>query len=233
MRKALLNFCLLSIFLLPTVLYSQLPKLVVLSVTRTPGDTIFYNGPGVVLEYAAVFSNNGQGVLDGPVRMMVEYPLGTQEEERGLTSVVNFENGMMDTIRWTDTVNTLNGARYKGGDNILVIWPKSDQNAVAPDTFYHPVHIVDLTTDVQDKVELQARVELFPNPVRSALNFRFMKDKHKLEYVRIVDIQGKAMYFSDQSVEKLSMDAYRPGLYFVEIKYKDGLRGTYKVLVTD
>jgi hypothetical protein len=227
-RKSLLLF-----FLAFTgcLLYAQ-PKLAIQSVWTLPADTVDWNGNQYYLEYRAIVTNVGNNVLNGPVRLLCRYNGDTVDWKKADFVVSTFEVGDTQMVAYTDTIDVINGARYKGGDNIIVIWPAADNiNVQTPDSDSVDIFIKNLVPNAaSDPVELKRRVQLYPNPVGQSLHLDYREAVHKLEYVRVVNLTGQVLKRKEEAVSSLDFSDLPAGLYMVELRYRDGVWGTFRVL---
>jgi hypothetical protein len=230
MRKAFLFFCLLVAG--PMMLSAQ-ARLGIDSVYNDyPSDTMDYNlGNGdTVIEWTVRVINNGNASYNGTVSVRCYYNNDSMVWEKDEFIGNNFEVGQTQWVSWKDTVQS-GDARYKGGNNILVIWPHSDSpNVQAPDSTNGGIYIDNLVS-VRDPQVFFARVKVGPNPVSSTLYLQYLKDQHKLEHVRLYNSSGQIMRSYHKAVSRIEFNDLPVGLYFLDIQYKDGVGGSYKLLV--
>lgn len=228
MRKALLIFCLLAFA--AQFLHAQ-ARLSVDTVYSTPEDTLYYNnGQNPYIDYTVTIINNGNDAYNGSISLRAYHngDSGTTEEKDQWV-VNNFEVGQTQTVSYRDTV-TNSDARYGGGNNIIVIWPHSDSPGVqAPDSSSDDIYI-DGLVNVVKREEFIQRVKLWPNPVKDFFNIRYPKDAHKLEYVRIINQLGQVVRQYDKPVTTVPTSKLAKGLFFVEIRYRDGVQGNYRLI---
>jgi hypothetical protein len=123
-------------------------------------------------------------------------------------------NGFVDSIQIT---YVFSAADLDGGDNIVVVWPVSQQGMVNPDSLLF--HIVLKPSGTGDLEHLQA-IHLYPNP---SSDFLFLKYTHpeKVEQVRVFDMVGKEIFTFNEAVSRFSVEMLCSGVYFVEVKNKD------------
>lgn len=221
------------LFLLPMVLGPVLslaqPKLSIISAESNPPDTVEWPTTNVIT-YTVVVQNIGNNQLTGPCSIKFKYNTDIAEHSKHTWSATNFEVGEEDTLIFNDTIDSLSGNRYKGGGNIIIIWPHSDNpNTQAPDTTSHDIFIVDISNGIVDPGLLSQRVEVFPNPVRDELSIRYLQLQHKIECVRIMGLDGKLLWESRAAVEEVDMRALPSGMYMVVFQFKDGMRGAVRI----
>lgn len=226
-RRLFHSLCLLLFVLGPVIALSQ-PKLHINSVVSNPVDTVYWNNNSPIIAYTVVVENIGNNQLTGNCIIKFRYNQWTADIDKKSWQANNFEVGQTTIVTFQDTVFDLSSQRYKGGDNIIVIWPHSDNPAQAPDTTSHDIYITDMT-GVLDPAQVAARVDVYPNPVADQLNIRYLDGKHRIECVRILGLDGKVYFASEQSVSAIDMGHLSSGLYFVEFKFKDGIYGALRV----
>ena len=228
MRKALLIICLLAA---ATQLIMAQARLAVDTVYSLPEDTLFYNsGTSDIIIYTVRIVNNGNDAYNGSISLRAYHNGDTSTtEEKDQWVVSNFEVGQVQTVTYQDSIVS-NDARYKGGNNIIVIWPHSDSPGIqAPDSSSDSIYIDGLTA-IDDPLEFSLRVDVWPNPVRGKLNLHFFKDVHKLEHVRIVNHVGQVIQEYKKPREEVFFDDLSPGMYFINIRYKDGVEGSFRII---
>ena len=217
--------------------YAQ-PRLEIDSVSTLPTDTVEYNGNAYIVQYITFIENIGNAKLDGPVTIQMRFNGDSTIYDMAEVTVSNFEVGMRQQIDFTDTIYTITGAqaRYKGGDNILVIWPHADNpNMQIPDTADHDLYVKDLTPNATDEhtALLDRRIDIYPNPAHHTLHFRYHEDRHKLEYVRISTLEGKPLRFTQSAVADMDISTLPAGVYMVDVRYRDGVQGTFRLIHLD
>lgn len=204
------------------------PKLTINSATSFPPDTVYYPNT-VAITYRLIIENIGNNQLTGPCQVKFKYNSSTTDTILWSWLASNFEVGQTDTVVFTDTIGSLGGNRYKGGGNVIVIWPNSDNpNVQAPDTTNFPIWINDFN-GVVDPITLAQRVEVFPNPVTDRLNVRYLQMKQKVECVRIISLDGRKLWESFSAVEEIDTRSLPSGMYLVLFKYKDGMVGAVRM----
>jgi hypothetical protein len=227
-RNLLCSLLLLLTVCVPMLSWSQ-PKLRVTMLTSLPADTVIYpNTWGIT--YFATVENVGNNQLTGPCYLKTRYNTTPGDSILWSWIASNFEVGQTEVFSFTDSIRTLDVGRYKGGGNILVIWPQADNpNVQAPDTTNFPIYIRDITIDAPDPTILADRVAISPNPVVDHLRIAYLHGAQKIECVRIVGLDGKVMFQSNKAVEQIDLSALSSGLYFLEFKFKDGIYGSMRV----
>jgi hypothetical protein len=133
-----------------------------------------------------------------------------------------------------DSITTIaqSNHRYKGGDNVLVIWPRAEAVAVmVPDTAFVDLYIFDIRNSTADQVQsMRERLSVYPSPAQDYLNLDYRKEQHKLEHVRLRSIDGRLLYESKSLVHAIPLLGLPAGTLMLEVKYRDGIQGTYKIV---
>lgn len=221
---------LLIVFAAPLLAWAQ-PKLTIDQMWTNPVDTVYYVNGSEVVEYTVVVKNIGNNKLDGACQIQLKY--NTDQTIHGKRSWVasNFEVGQTDTVTFNDTLFTLNAGRYKGGDNIIVIWPHTDNpNAQIPDTTDNFPIFVDLSNSSEEEIGILSMIDLWPNPTTGALNLNYHDLARKVEYVRIVSLTGQELRKYDNAVETIEMAEFAEGIYMLEMQFKDGRKASFRLL---
>ncbi len=233
MRSLLPKAILLLLVAFGFRVHGQAPaKLAIDSVVIPNPDTLNYMaGSADQITYDFRLTNVGGLAATGLVDIMFEY--NGDAAVSVLSLVVDLESGdFIDTTLTDSLLHPNQDARYEGGGNIIVIWPRAEPDimAAAPDTSISTPYI-DSYVGRRPPVAITSRIDIYPNPVHDNLQFKYKKSDSPLEFVRILDTYGRQVYFGEQAITEISMVPYPPGLYFVEFRYRDGVKGIFKVLV--
>lgn len=232
MKKAYQLFYLLILLSVPFFSWSQ-AKLTIDSMWSNPIDTVEYLNNSPIIKYTMIIKNVGNNKLDGACSMRVKYNQDTVEYDRKNWQAVNFEVGQTDTITFNDTIFNLNSNRYKGGDNIIVIWPHTDNPSIqAPDTTQFGIY-VDISNASTKAVDVLTRVEIWPNPTNGNINIEYLRAAHNVEGVRILGIDGKLLEEYHSAIQSLDLSRFSKGIYLIEFRFKDGLRAAYRLSKTN
>lgn len=226
----LLAFCLVA--------FSGSAQTPVLSIAQNgvwvDNDSVYVQiGMDSIVNFEVKVVNEGPGTYSGPLK------IGSYYQEKFYydllfadSSVSNMAVGDTVVIAHRDTV-TQTSFKYKGGGNVVIVWPYAAAGEFATGDSGNVNVWVDGTINVDDPVGIKDRVSIYPNPTQTRLNFRYEGYVNQLEYVRIFDIQGREHYYNSNPVTEINVSELPKGIYFVRISYKDGLRGTYRLIVTD
>lgn len=206
------------------------PKLTIRFLESSPTDTANYFQGDSIIHFRAYVENTGNNLLTGNCQIVFRYNQWPDTLIRKEWSAQNFEVGQTDTLIFSDTIFGISGQRYKGGDNIIVIWPHSDNtNVQAPDTTIDSVYIP-VVNSAAERRTLDARIDIYPNPANGRLNIRYLESKNKVECVRIIGTTGIVRYQSSRAVDQIDLADLPAGLYYAEFTFKDGLRGAMRFL---
>lgn len=232
-RKPPALLILLFVLAVPFLALAQ-PKLTIDQMWTNPIDTVYYVNGSEVVEYTVIIKNIGNNKLDGGCELRLMYNADQTVHTKRSWLASNFEVGQADTLTFNDTLQTLNTGRYKGGDNIIVIWPHTDNaNAQVPDTTDNFPIFVDLSNSSADEIELLTLVDIWPNPNNGILNLDYHELARKVEYVRIVNLTGQELVRYENAVEAIDLSAYAKGLYLLEMRFKDGRKASFRILKQD
>lgn len=217
----------------PLLFHAQFqPKLVIdTPIVTNPPDTLYYtHGTGdSIISYDIRLRNIGPAGANGLVDIIFQYK-DTVEQVK-MTLNVDLENSQFfDTV----VVDTVRGtqARYGGGVNIIVIWPRAhpDVNALPPDTSEASIVIDQIVSRPKPK-PVEDRVFLYPNPADAMVKVGYKKSSSRLELVRILNMEGREVYQNTLPVTELPFKEHPNGIYFVEFQYADGQNGLFKVVI--
>ena len=198
-------------------------------ISSLPADTVIYPNTWGITYYVTV-TNVGNNQLNGPCYLKMRYNSSPGDTSAWSWIATNFEVGQSESFSFTDSIGALNSNRYKGGGNILVIWPQADNPSVqAPDTTLFPIYILDITNDTEQPTVLGDRVQVYPNPVSGELSIRYLQAAQKIECVRMIGIDGKVCYQADAMVTSIDVSALSSGMYFLEFRFRDGTYGATRI----
>ncbi len=218
---------LLFLLLIPAFLYAQ-PKLTINSTSSFPPDTVYYPNT-VSITYRFVVENVGNNQLTGPCQIRFKYNTSSTIHTMWNWLASNFEVGQTDTIILTDSIGVLGTGRYKGGDNIIVIWPHSDNpNTLSPDTTNFPIWIEEFNS-APDPSQLHRRVVVFPSLASEFVYLRQLDIKYHIKTYRIVTVEGKVLRESIVTGNAIQLSGLTPGLYFLKLQFSDGLTLSFKI----
>jgi hypothetical protein len=122
-----------------------------------------------------------------------------------------------------DTVSinyTFDAADYDAGDNIVVVWPVSAQLPIAVVTDSLTFDVWFNNVGIGENQSLQS-IRLYPNPSSENISL-FTSHPEKVEHVRVVDLIGNVLKVVEGPVTRFSIAFLPRGIYFVEVRNKDG-----------
>lgn len=236
MRILIRLTCLLLVACSPMLAGAQiLPKLAIDSpVVTVPADTLRMMAPfnDSTITYNITLRNIGPGNATGEVDIMFEYN-GQPAVPKLTLQLSNFENNMSLDTTIVDTVLPWGiESRYGGTGNIIVIWPRSGSDLISqdPDTSRGDIYILGLVSRDDPEI-IRERVQVYPNPANRAVRFLYHKSPARLERVSLLDMQGRTLFEKQGMLAEMPLHQYPNGIYFIHIRYKDGVEGTFKLAV--
>lgn len=185
-------------------------------------------GTDSILTYRCTITNTGDRAYSGSLFFYGDIngnisglPLATFNPTINVNDTLSFS--WKDTVRATSKI-------YVGGDNIIVVWPKADdQETIVKDSSQGSVYITGIIA-IDDPYLIRERVEILRNPVNGQINLRYKSDIPKFEYVRVLDLRGRELFFSRKPVTNISLGDATEGIYFLDLRYRDGVRGAFRIL---
>ena len=182
---------------------------------------------GATVKYAFSVENKGNQAYTGMCAIWVRYDSSNGTDDIYDFQITNLQPNDTVTLLVSDVVTN---AKYEIGDNTILIWPRSDNpNVPTTDTSSVEVTVADTGANgIND--ELRKRVKVFPNPNQGEIHLRFEGIGNNFECVRLINMQGQALFESKQPVYSIGLEDQPKGIYFVELTFKDGLRGTYRII---
>lgn len=195
-------------------------------------DTINWNGTPTVVVYDCRMTSDTTDPFNGVINVRRRFSVDTSLRVIQVP-LNNFTIGDTANFQWRDTITSIGPPspfNYLFGDNLLRFWivPDSGTSHV-PDTSFVMFFIRDLNANVNDPA-LANRLRLYPNPVTQLLHFDFQEGVQKLESIQVSDLSGKVLQRSTIPVKSLDFSTLPSGMYIVEMRYRDGLRGSYRVV---
>lgn len=136
-----------------------------------------------------------------------------------ITLFPNGDTTLIDTF-------TFESSSFDGGDNIVVVWPASS-SFIIPDTLHTHVNFSAVSVSENGP---RASFNVYPNPARDFIRFVY-HDAEKIEQVRVLDILGREFGVFDQAVTTLNTRTMASGLYFIEVRQKNGIRTILRFVV--
>ena len=83
----------------------------------------------------------------------------------------------------------------------------------------------------QETVERINRVEIYPNPAVEALYFTISRPAVE---ARVLDLTGKTHnILRPQAFNEVSLAGFAPGVYVLQVRYRDGLQSHHKFVVAN
>ncbi len=132
-------------------------------------------------------------------------------------SPVNIASG--DSISLFRSGYIFSPVYFEDGDNIVVVWPAARQTPIQTDSLSFTLFFVSLVANVSN-IQDEPLI-LFPNPATKYIYFRGIEEI-AIKQVRIYDIYGKIIYSNSSFQRYMSIEKWKPGLYFINLEKEDG-----------
>lgn len=188
----------------------------------TPGlaDTVIKSSN---ITYGVTVLNTGTQPFTGNFKVMIAVLDTSLMFPVQFDSVTVTTNSMLagDSVLVTITHN-VDPLYFMDGNNTVVIWPAANGYQTT-DTIFKDVFVIDFQ-EIDEFADNQ--LIIYPNPTSDYL---YIKTNSTLEKVRILNLEGKEIFVSDQPLIDLSN--YENGLYFIELKTEDGKLIRKKIMV--
>jgi hypothetical protein len=120
-----------------------------------------------------------------------------------------------------------NNTSYAAGHDVVIVWPKAN-NLVNGDTLHTFINLVCVAGI--PVIPNNKAISLFPNPANDRLFFDSKYSINDFEYVRIIDVVGEEQCRFIPNENSIPIKNLSPGMYFIEVKLKDGTVITEKFI---
>jgi hypothetical protein len=189
----------------------------------TVTDSVTYTNPNFSVTY--YIKNTGNAAFTGNATVNIAIDSSSVIILHDTLNITLFSLSAGDSVSYSysDTTGT---PWFRNGVNTVVIWPKAN-NASTSDTLAIPV-FYDAQTGIREDGSAVG-VMLFPNPSNNELFLIPLSDKHTFEKIQISDFQGKIIFTSGFQ-KKTDISHLEPGIYFVCVTSKNGVRRSYKFI---
>jgi hypothetical protein len=179
-------------------------------------------GPQDTINYTLRVSHNLPGDYAGPIDIMARVGGGTPFMlfSSLQDSIPPGPGGKLYSIR--DTVDL---ARYGGGINIVVVWPTAP-NFVTLDSAHGELTVINVSTPDPE----QYAMDVYPNPSTGTIRFRTKFPTVWVHETTLIDQQGRLLRRESGLPRQMSLDDLPAGVYFLNMRLKDGQALRYKVL---
>lgn len=152
-------------------------------------------------------------------------------------------NGPVDTI-FTDSIDdtlaagfnrpylltdTVLAARFGGGINVVVVWPTAP-NVTTVDSAFGTLTVTGL--GIPEDVHNAYPIVVYPNPTAGKIRFQTQFSPLLAQETTLMDQQGRTLRSLKRIPSELSLEGIPAGVYFVEVRMRDGAIRRFKVVKT-
>jgi hypothetical protein len=192
-------------------------------------DTVDWQGGPYIVIYDCAMTSDTSDPFDGLINIRRRSNADTSLRVAQVP-LTNFALGDTVHFSWHDTIFAIDSLPYHWGDNVAQLWIMPDSAAsYAPDTVTTRFYIRDLVFAVESPA-LASRLAVYPNPARQNLYLDFKEDAHKLRALQLTNLQGQVLLTASSAAKSLDLSGLPVGMYLLNVRYNDGLRGSFRVL---
>ncbi len=192
----------------------------------TPGqvavdnDTVWYVTNGDTdIHYQMNILNCGNDSFIGSIDV---YIIRNAAAPTILGTISNAILGIGDSVEFqiTDIVVKTN-TDYKGGDNVIVIWPA----VPSPPPFTSDTATLDIYVEGNISSSSQPQkipdkgFVIGPNPAGNKLLIGYQNRTASVDLVRITDPAGRILFETFRETDQVDLSGFTPGIYFLEVRY--------------
>src|ERR1017187_3687151 len=105
------------------------------------------------------------------------------------------------------------------GHDVVIVWPIAI-GVPHLDTLHDSMFVI-CTAGIPD-IPKNKSISFFPNPANNMLHFDSKYSLNSFEYFRILDVVGEELSRFIPSNNSIPINNLSPGMYFIEVKLKDG-----------
>lgn len=108
---------------------------------------------------------------------------------------------------------------FRPGNNVVVVWPYSNQGQVLIDSLTTDVY-VNFVTGIKN-ILFDGNITFFPNPFKDEIAFAGAAKK-VIEHVRIFTLQGVVVYDEKVFTKNIKLDWLKSGCYLIDAQTREG-----------
>jgi hypothetical protein len=153
-------------------------------------------------------------------------------------------NGIADTI-FTDIINdtlvanssrpyfledSVFPARFGGGINVVVVWPTAP-GVTTSDSATGTINVTGV--GIPEQLHDAYPITVFPNPTAGAIRFQTQFSPLLVHQTVLMDQQGRTLRSTQRIPSEMSLDGLSAGIYFIEIRLRDGAIRRFRVVKTN
>ena len=151
------------------------------------------------------------------------------------------DNGPADTIftdLFSDTLpgfssrsyfleDTVFANRFGGGINVVVAWPTAP-NVTTLDSAIGTLNVTGV--GIPESIHNAYPITVFPNPTVGSIRFQTQFSPLLARETILLDQQGRTLRSQSRIPSELSLEGLPAGIYFIEIRMRDGAVRRFKVI---
>jgi hypothetical protein len=149
-----------------------------------------------------------------------------------ITTLSDTNTAGFDSIAPGDTISKSNqsflfsSVNFDSGDNIVVVWPHARMANMDGDKDTTHIFFIPLNNNIDDPEN--SSIILYPNPSTSYISFKD-PGQGKIKQVRILTVDGKLVFQTQNTRDFINIADWKPGLYFIEVEKTDGTRNMIRL----
>lgn len=118
-------------------------------------------------------------------------------------------------------------SRFGGGINVVVVWPTAP-NVTTLDS---AVGILNVTgVGIPERIRDGYPISVFPNPTRGSIRFQTQFSPLQVRETILMDQQGRVLHSQARLPSEMSLEGFAAGIYFIEVRLRDGAVRRFKVV---
>lgn len=168
-----------------------------------------------------VVNNDSSFAFNGTVNIYFHAGLSTFLLDSGSLSIAA---GGIDSL----IVNNyyFSQTEYAAGHDVVIVWPIALNGNTIADSLTDSVYY-DCNAGVPYYKEKKG-FSLFPDPANEMLFIKSGYPSNEINYISLIDIAGKELKKFNSATDRIPLDGFERGMYFIEVKLNNGQTITSK-----